>query len=149
MDIRDRRDTLQSYVDTTILKDIIERHKVQNIALLRYLTKTLIVNVAAPFSVNKFHNDIKSQGFNVGRETLYNYIDFLEDAFLLFKVKAYSESIRAQHTTPYKIYVIDNGLINAFSLKVKDLHGKFLENQVYLDLRRSGKEVYFYHTQNG
>lgn len=149
MDNRDRRDTLQNYVDTTILRDIIERYNVQNIAVLKYLTKSLIINVASPFSINKFHNDIKSQGFNVSRETLSHYIDYLEDAYLIFRVKIYSESIRDKHTTPYKIYVIDNGLINAFSLKINDLYNKSLENQVYLDLRRSGKDIYYYKTLDG
>ncbi len=149
MQAHDWRDTLQGYVDTVILKDIIERHKVQNIALLKYLTKTLIINSAAPFSVNKFYNDIKSQGYKVSRETVYNYLDYLEDAFLIFTVPIYSESVRAQHTISNKVYTIDSGLINAFSLKAKDLYHKFLENQVYLDLRRQGKDIFFYHTKEG
>lgn len=149
MEVHDWRDTLQNYVDIVILKDIIERHNVSNIAVLRYLTKTLLINAAAPFSVNKFCNDIKSQGFKVGRETISNYLDYIEDAFLIFKVQVYSESIRAQHTIPSKIYVIDNGLINAFSLRIKDIYHKFLENQVYLDLRRQGKDIFYYNTKDG
>lgn len=149
METYDWRDTLQNYVDTVILKDIIERHKINNTALLKYLTKTLIINAASPFSVNKFYNDIKSQGYKVGRETLYNYIDYIEDAFLIFKVPLYSESVRAQHTISNKIYAIDNGLINALSLKIKNLYSKLLENQVYLDLRRQNKEIFYYNTKDG
>ncbi len=143
------RETLQGYVETVILKDIIERHNISNIALLKYLTKTMLINSAALFSINKFYNDIKSQGYKVSRETLYNYVDFLEDAFLIFNVRLYSESARAQQTTPNKIYAIDNGLVNAFSLKIKDLYNKFLENQVYLDLRRQGREIFYYNTKDG
>ena len=149
MGTHDWRDTLQGYVDTVILKDIIERHNIINVTLLKYLTKTLLINAATPFSVNKFYNDIKSQGYKVGRETIYNYIDYIEDAFLIFNVPVYSESIRAQRTKPNKIYVVDNGLINALSINIKDLYHKFLENQVYLDLHRQGKEVFYFHTQNG
>lgn len=149
MQAHDWRETLQSYVDTVILKDIIERHGVSNTVLLKYLTKTLLINAATPFSINKFFNDIKSQGFKVGRETLHNYMAYLEDAFLVFRVQFYSESARAQQTHPNKIYVIDNGLINAYSLKAKDLYHKFLENQVYLDLRRQGKDIYYYKTKEG
>ncbi len=149
MEIHDWRSTLQGYVDTVAIKDIIERHKISNTAVLKYLIKTLLINVASPFSVNKFYNDIKSQGFKVGRETIHNYIDFLVDTFLIFKIPTYSESIRAQHTTPYKIYAIDNGLISAFSLKINDLYHKFLENQVYLDLRRQHKDIYYYTTKDG
>jgi len=40
-------------------------------------------------------------------------------------------------------------LVNAYSLKIKDLNHKFLENQVYLDLRRQGKSIFYYHTKDG
>lgn len=149
MQVHDWRETLQGYVDAVILKDIIERHNISNIALLNYLIKTLIINAATLFSVNKFYNDIKSQGYKVSRETIYNYLDYIEDAFLIFNVPIYSESVRGQQTVPNKIYAIDNGLINAYSLKIKDLNHKFLENQVYLDLRRQGKDIFYYHTKEG
>ena len=71
------------------------------------------------------------------------------NAFLIFKVPYYSESARQQQTHPIKTYVIDNGLINAYSLKITDLYHKLLENQVYLDLRRQGKEIFYYHTNSG
>lgn len=143
------RDTLQGYVDTVILRDIVERHNVSNVALLKYLTKSLLTNAACPFSVNKFHNDIKSQGYKVGKDTLYNYMDYLEDAYLTFSVPLYSESARERQTIPKKIYAIDNGLINASALVIKDIYNKFLENQIYLDLRRKGNDVYFYNTKSG
>jgi len=149
MQSHDWRDTLQSYVDTVILRDIVERHNISNISLLKYLTKSLLVNAAAPFSITKFYNTIKSQGYKVSRETLYHYVDYIEDAFLIFNVPLYSESVRAQHTIPNKVYAIDNGLIHAFSLKINDLYHKFLENQVYLDLRRQGKDIFYYRTKDG
>lgn len=148
MNDHDWRETLRGYVDTVILRDIVERHDVTNIVLLRYLTKCLLANAAASFSVNKFYNDVKSQGFKVGKETIHNYLDYLEDAYLIFSVPLYSESLRAQNI-PKKIYAIDNGLIHANSLKINDSYNQFLENQVYLDLRRQNKTVYFYNTQAG
>ena len=143
------RETLQTYIDTVILRDIVERHKVTNIALLKYLINSLLSNAAAPFSVNKFYNDTKSQGYKVGKDTIHHYMVYIEDAYLAFTVPLYSESARAKQNTPKKIYAVDNGLINATSLKIKDRYGKLLENQVYLDLRRQGKDIYFYNTSDG
>ena len=140
---------LQDYVSVVTYRDIVERHKVENVTLLDYMIRFLIKNASTPNSANKMYNSFKSQGFSVGRETVYDYLKYIEDAFLIFMVPIYSESIRAQHTTPNKIYVIDNGLINAFSLKIKDLYHKFLENQVYLDLRRQGKNIFYYNTKDG
>ena len=143
------RDTLQGYVDTVILRDIIERHNVSNIVVLKYLTSTLLKNAAAPFSVNKFYNNIKSQGYKASKDTIHTYIDYIEDAYLAFPISVYSESDRLRQNTPKKIYAVDNGLVNANSLGIDEINNKFLENQVYLDLRRQGKDVYFYNTNDG
>ena len=52
-------------------------------------------------------------------------------------------------TTPKKLYAIDNGLILANTFNLSDNLGKLLENQVYLDLRREGKKIFYYHTSDG
>lgn len=143
------RETLQSYVDTVILKDIIERYNVTNIALLKYLTTSLLKNVGSPFSVNKFYNDIKSQGHKVSKDTIHNYLSYIEYSFLIFTVSFYSESGRIKQNQPKKIYAVDNGLINAILININDTLGKLFENLVYLDLRRQGKKVYFYNTADG
>ena len=143
------REVLQSYVDTVILKDIMERHQIKNISLLRYLTLTLLKNAAARFSINKFHNDLKSQGYRVNKDTLHQYMTYIEDSFLIFRVSHYSASERLKQTQPKKIYVIDYGLLNAISLPLTKDQGRALENLVYLDLRRQGKTVYYYTSQQG
>lgn len=142
------RETLQGYVDTVILRDIIERHKVENIVLLKYLTTTLLKNAATIFSVGKFYNDVKSQGYKISKETIYTYMSYIEDAFLVFTVPLYSESDRIRQSVSKKIYAIDPGLINANSLDINAIYGKLFENLVYLDLRRQGKEIYYYRTKD-
>jgi len=143
------RETLQGYIDTVILRDIVERHNVANIVLLKYLITTLLNSAAAPFSVNKFYNDIKSQGYKAGKETIHNYLEYIQDAFLVFSVPIYSESVRRKQNTPKKIYAIDSGLIKAVSTNIHGNDGRLLENLVYLDLRRQNKKIYFYHTRDG
>lgn len=143
------RETLQSYVDTVILNDIIERHNIDNIVLLKYLTITLLKNTACTFSINKFFNDVKSQGYKIGKDTLYNYLNHIQDAFLTFTVPIYNESARATHNKPKKIYAVDVGLVNALTLDSNRIYGKLFENLIYLDLRRQHKKIYFYHTQEG
>lgn len=143
------RETLQGYVDTVILKDIIERHKVENIVVLKYLATTLLKNAACVFSVNKFYNDCKSQGYKIGKDTMHTYINYIQDAFLAFSIPIFSDSDRAAHSKPKKIYAVDVGLINALSLDSTRIYGKLFENLIYLDLRRQHKKIYFYHTKNG
>jgi uncharacterized protein len=145
----ERLETLQNYVEVVVFRDIVERHKISNIQLLKYFVHVLLKNVASCFSINKFHKDITSQGYKAGKDTLYNYLEHLEDAFLIFTVPIFTESLRVTETTPKKIYAIDNGLINANTFNLSLNFGKLLENQVYLDLRRQKKEIFYYKTNDG
>lgn len=145
----EQRTILQNYVHSVIFRDVIERHKITNTSLIKYLIKSLLNSISSPFSVNKFYNDIKSQGYKVGKDTLYQYIEHLEDAFLIYTVPLFTESPRKRQTNPKKIYAVDNGLVHANCLNITPNIGSFFENLIYLDLRRAGKRVYYYHTQEG
>lgn len=149
MQSNEHLETLQSYVETVIFRDIIERHKISNTSLMKYFINSLLKNISAPFSINKFYNDIKSQGHKVSKDALYAYLGYLEDAFLIFTVPIFTESLRHMQTTPKKIYAIDNGLTLSNTFNLSDNFGKLLENQVYLDLRREGKKIFYYLTTDG
>jgi hypothetical protein len=149
MSPNEQLETLQNYVETVVFRDVIERYQISNISLMKYFINCLLKNVAAPFSINKFYNDIKSQGHKAGKDTLYSYLTYLEDAFLIFTVPIFTESLRHMQTTPKKIYAIDNGLILANTFNLSENLGKLLENQVYLDLRREGKKIFYYRTSDG
>lgn len=144
----DRRRTLQSYVDVAILRDIVERHAIGNVSLIRYLIKTLITSAGARFSVNKFHKDVRSQGIEAGKNTVHTYLAYVEDAFLAFLVPLHTDSVRKRNVNPRKVYVVDPGLVRAFSFPAHDLGPRF-ENLVYLDLRRRGCEIGYYITRSG
>ena len=141
--------TLQNYVETVIFRDIVERHQIGNVVLLKYFINFLLKNIASSFSINKFYNDIKSQGYKAGKDTLHTYLSYLEDAFLIFTVPVFTKSLRRIQTTPKKIYAVDNGLVRANTFNLSENMGKFLENQVYLDLRRQGKKIFYYRTSDG
>lgn len=145
----DRRTILQGYVDTVVLRDIVERHNIQNPSLIKYLIKGLLKNIAAPFSINKFYNDIKSQGYPAGKDTLYRYMDYIEDAFLAFTVPIFDPSERRGQTAPKKIYAVDNGLVWASSFDINSKWSDLFENHIYLDLRRQGKKIFHYKTSEG
>lgn len=145
----ERRTILQSYVDAVIFRDIVERYNIANTALVKYLIKTLIKNAASPFAVHKFYNNIKSQGHSVGKDTLYQYMEYIEDSFLIFSVPLFSQSVRKIQMNPKKIYIVDNGLICANKLGVSSQWGNLFENQIYLDLKRRGKKVSYYLTKEG
>ncbi|MDF3033819.1 MAG: uncharacterized protein K0R76_773 [Alphaproteobacteria bacterium] len=142
------RYTLQNYVSTVILRDIVERYRITNIALIRYMIKTLLRNTGCSFAVHKFYNDLKSQGFSVGKDTIHDYLGYISDAYLAFPVSLYDDSLRKIQTNPKKIYAVDTGLARAYTIGRTQDVGHHFENLVYLDLRRSKhEEVCYYLTK--
>lgn len=138
---------LQEYVDVVILRDVVERYSIKNIQALRAMTRQLLANPATLFSINKFYNDLKSQGISCTKNTLYDYLEYLYDAFLVFPTSIFNRSQRIRRTNPRKIYLIDTGLINAFSHEPQSNLGHLLENFVYLELLRRGLNIEYYHTK--
>lgn len=143
-----RRQILQDYTSLVILRDIIERHNITNTSLIRYIIKTLLKNTGCQFSVHKFYNDLKSQGFAVGKMTIHDYLSYVEDAYLAFTIPLFSESLRKVQTNPRKIYTIDSGLIKANIFGFSENVGHYFENLVYLDLRRAGHIIHYYYTDS-
>lgn len=145
-DIRKR--TLQEYVDIVLYRDIVERHNVANPALVKYMILSMIHSISNPFAINKFYNDLKTRGYRTGKDVLYDYAEFIEDAYLAFSATVYDRSIRKTQSTPKKIYAVDPGLVRATTLDFESDLGKLFENIVYLDLRRLGCKVQYYLTKD-
>lgn len=141
-----RRQTLQEYLDVVIYRDIIERHAIKNPSVIKYMIRSMIHNSGKLFSVNKFYQDVKSQGYQVGKDSLYEYAEHLEDAYLVFFMEVYDSSIRRVQSNSKKIYSIAPGMIRALTWEYEKDLGRVFENIVYLDLRRLGHEVHYYLT---
>lgn len=144
-----KQKTLQEYLDVVIYRDIIERHNIKNPTLIKYMILSMIHNVGKPFAVNKFYNDLKSQGYQIGKDILYEYADHIEDAYLAFSIPIYDKSIRKTQTKPKKLYAIDPGMVRALTLDYESDLGRLFENIVYLDLKRLGCKINYYITSEG
>ncbi len=142
-----RQQTLQDYVNIVTYRDIIERHDIKNPTFIRYMILSLIHNTSKPFTVNKFYNDAKSQGYKVGKDAVYDYAAFIEDSFLAFFVPIHDPSIRKVQINAKKIYCIDPGLVRAVTLDYEKDLGKLFENIIYLELRRMGYKINYYLTR--
>jgi len=141
-----KQQTLQEYLNVTIYRDIIERHEIKNPTLIKYMILSMIHNVGKPFSVNKFYNDVKSQGYHIGKDILYDYADHIEDAYLAFSIPLYDKSLRKTQTNPKKLYAIDSGMIRALTLDFENDLGRLFENIIFLDLQRLGCKTNYYLT---
>ena len=149
LDLPTRRKLLQGYVDVLLLRDVIERHRVANVTALRWMVRRLLGNPGGPFSVTKFEADLKSQGVAAGRETLYEMLGHLEDAFLLRAVPVATDSEKRRQVNPRKIYPVDTALGPVFDRSGKPNTDHTLEVAVHGELWRRGAEVGYVRTTEG
>lgn len=147
--VRDRRPLLQGYVDVAVLRDIIERHGLSNPVALRWLQRHLLGNPSAPFSIQKFHDALKSQGLPVSKNSLHSFLAYFEDAFLVRTTSLFTASERQRMVNPRKAYPIDPGLIPIYERVGRDNLGHALETAVLIELHRRGCEVHYFRTTSG
>lgn len=135
---------LEEYASLMHYRDVVERYGVRNDALMRELLRHAFRNTATLLNVSKLHRDFRSLGFSVSKNTLFEYIGYLEDAFLVFLMPKQERSLRKQAHNPKKLHVIDPGLIAAFkAIPGRDV-GRKLETAVFLEMRRSRKNLFYY-----
>jgi predicted AAA+ superfamily ATPase len=144
-----RIEILQGYIDSVLLKDVIERHKVSNVTALKYLVRQLMNSPCCKFSVNKFYNSLKTMSVKCTKNSLYEYLDHLIDAYVFYRVPIHSRSEKARILNPAKIYTIDTGLLNAIIYRNSANNGFLLENIVFMHLRRNGYIVEYINTKDG
>jgi hypothetical protein len=132
-----------------MLRDVIERYDVGNTTALRWVVRRLLGNAAGTMSVTKLLADFKSMGVAVGKDTLYEYVQHLEDAFLVTTVPVATDSERRRQTNPRKVYPVDTGLVPLFDRSGKENLGHLLETAVFHELQRRGDDVTYVRSASG
>lgn len=123
---------LKEYFEMTLFRDIVERHKLKNISLARFLLSFFLQNFSKEFSINKIVKSLKSQKF--GKNTLYSYVDKIQDSVVLFVLNRFSPKVYQRESWPKKIYLCDTGLTKV--VRFSEDIGKLMENCVFLELLR-------------
>ena len=149
LDAESRYQLYRDYVDVAVLRDVVERHQVRNVTALRWLVRHLLGNAGATFSVEKFHGALRSQGVPVARDTLHEYLAYLEDCYLVRVVWMESTSERQRMVNPRKAYPVDPGLIPVFDRSGRANLGHALETAVLVELERRRREVTYVRTAEG
>jgi predicted AAA+ superfamily ATPase len=131
---------LKSLYESILYRDVMARHNLTGEKELKELVYLLASNVSRPFSNNRLAGAVGLKNAT----TIRNYLDFLQDTYLLFAVNKFDFSARKQLQNPRKVYFIDNALIKRLGFIFSEDKGRFLENMVFLELVRRGKEVYYH-----
>lgn len=127
---------------TVVSRDIVKRHRINKQDLFDRVVKYVIENMGKTFSASSISNFLKSENRKVSIESIYNYLRWLEQAFIIFPCERYDMQGKSILKTQEKYYLADVSFRYAlFGYNRKMLDG-VMENIVYLELRRRGYDVY-------
>ncbi|MBU0716276.1 MAG: ATP-binding protein [Verrucomicrobia bacterium] len=137
--------TLQGYFNVMLFKDLMERYKRKPHAhLLKYFIKRLLANISSPLSLHKIYNELRSQGYKIDKNLLYELMEELNSIYFFFPLRKYSASVIKRETSEKKFYAVDNGLAGAISFSIGEDRGKLLENAVFMQFHSTGSDIFFY-----
>lgn len=133
---------VEGIYSAVITRDISKRHKVRNKELFDRVVKYIIENVGKTFSANTIVNFLKSEKRALSIESVYNYLKWLSEAFIIYPCQRYDIQGKSILKTQEKYYLSDISIKYSKMGFDYKMISSMLENVVYLELKRRGYEVY-------
>lgn len=141
-DERSAYQIVEGIYHSVVTNDITRRHNITNFDLFNRVVRYIVENVGKTFSANSIVKFLKSEGRSLSVEAVYNYLNWLEKAFVIYRCQRYDLQGKSVLKTQEKFYLADASLkycIMGFNPKSI---AAMLENIVYFELRRKGYDVY-------
>ena len=139
----DKMQYLESQKQNVYLNDVIERNNIQNKEDLEKLIEVIASSIGSLTNPLKLSKTFKSYNKNtlLTDKTIYNYLLYFEDAFIIEKALRYDIKGKKYIDTPYKYYFTDIGIRNAFLDFRQQEENHIMENIIYIELKRRGFKV--------
>ena len=141
-DEESRRYYVSAVYDTVILRDIVERHQIRDVSLLKDIFAFIANNVGNLVSVNSLVGYFKSQNRKTNYETVAQYIGYLENSFIIHKCERFQIKGKEVLSGSVKYYLNDLAFKNYLYSGVHLGWGHLMENLVFLELISRGHKVY-------
>ena len=145
----EKKTQIEKIVSHYLYKDVLKFQSLKNAELVRKLLEALALQVGCEVSYNELSNLLR-----VSRQTVENYVEILEQAFVLFKITPYSKNLRKEIGKLRKIYFYDLGVRNVLidslqPLSLRNDVGALWENFVVGEFKKQNKKLYFWRTYDG
>ena len=138
-DENDRIILLKQYLSDIVLRDVVARHSIKNQQALHQIVSFYLTGLSCLHSYNSLR-----KAFEISIELASTLTGYLTQAFLVFEMSRYHPNLKVQARDTKKIYVIDTGLRTVSLQSDREDWGRLAENAVYLELRRRGKQAFYY-----
>ncbi|MBT4376025.1 ATP-binding protein [archaeon] len=132
---------VKSYYSSVVNRDLIETYAIRNKESMKAILNLLLDSTS--YSYNKLYNSLKSLQYEIGKNTLSEYINFIEDSFFMFSIPIFSYKIKNRIQYPKKNYFIDNVFLSKISSNFSNNYGRLYENLVAINLLK-GEDEFFY-----
>lgn len=151
-EVLNTRSLVRSYLDTLfdsiVWKDVVKRHNIRNTSDLNNLAMYMVSNFCNPVSINELTTSLGISSVNTTRR----YMDYLHEPYLFYYLSRYNNKLKLMAKAPRKVYVVDNGFVQAKAFSLSENLGLLLENQVFVELIRRGydteKTLFYYRSRN-
>lgn len=139
----------QEYFHAILFRDLVERHDIAHPKAVLDLAHWLLDNIASLYSLNKLTGYLKALGHKISPAAVADYMAWFEDAYFLFTVRLFDASLSRANANPKKVYCVDHALVTSVASGILVNAGHLLENLVFMALRRTSAEIFYYRTRNG
>lgn len=141
--------THQEYFNAMLFRDLVERHDIAHPKAVTDLAHWLVDHTGSLYSINALTGYLKSLGHKAPKSAVADYLEWFEDAYILFTVRLFDASLARANANPKKIYCIDHAMVSSISSGILSNLGHLLENLVFMSLRRHTSDIFYYKTKTG
>lgn len=131
---------LTSLYESIIYRDILTRNGLTNEKEMLELMFYLASNATKRVTYSSLGKVVGIQH----PDTIKNYLEYIQQTYLISQLFRYDPSVKKQMMSPKKIYFVDNAIIKRIGFNATENNGVFLENLVFIEMKRRGWDVYYY-----
>ena len=131
---------LSSLYESIIYRDILTRNGLTNEKEMLEMMFYLASNATKRITYSSLGKIVGVQH----PDTIKSYLEYIQQTYLIFQLFRYDPSVKKQMMSPKKIYFVDNAIISRIGFNATENKGVFLENLVFIELKRRGLDVYYY-----
>ncbi|MFM5882323.1 MULTISPECIES: ATP-binding protein [Methanobrevibacter] len=137
----DKELVLNGIYSSIILNDIVERYEIRNVGLFNRIVKYIIENTGNLISANAVYKYLKHEKLRITKPTIYNYLEYLENAYLIAKASKEDIAGKKEIIGSEKYYLLDTGFYKSQLEEKQRNIDHILENIIFIELKRHGYKI--------